>query len=773
MNRFGGVRLTTDLAWPWNLPGVGPAAFVGIAVLLVFLTFWTYKDVRKATRPRVLLLVGLRLLALLVALLAVLRPSLAIPSSVENQGVLLVAVDRSRSMTIQDQHDSLSRWDYLNQLMLDCQPEFERLQREHQISVRLHTFAEQLGDYKPGETADGKRTDFGTMLQSLHDRYAGERHLRGLLVLSDGADNGTRLPALTIAGRVRTLPCPVSTFAFGKTTTSSHQSDIALVNMVPDPSPVPIKGKLTVRGIIDAPGFEGAVVHARLELNGAEVTAGDFKMTKSSGNEVQLTCDAPAEPGEVKVTLKADPLPGEVSQLNNEISTFVTVTKEGLSVLYVEGKFRYWEPKFIRLALAQLPNIRLYETVRLSDLAAPPGDRDVLQFGKQHYDVVILGDISARRLSGGDPEVLEGLRKLVADKGTGLLMIGGYETFGNSDWNNTDVAKVLPVRLDQTGQIDQPVQMVPTQEGLRHFILRLADREQDNERLWLNLPKLDGVTRLGTPKPGAQVLARSASGEPLLVGQLAYGKGRTMAFAGDTTWLWCRSVEDMRLHARFWQQMILWLAKREEANGNLLVLPDSRRLAAGTGLGFRVMMRGKGGIEIPPENMHVEVSIRQPDGKEVKVPLVAERGELRGNFLETDVPGEYELQVSGSGKEMDGSALENLPPGLARFVIYQDEAEMARQGADHAFLQRLATAGGGKSYTAEDLKSFLRGLGTEPDAQDMKHARLWPDWRKGPAASTVASQWSTLTSSGIALFYGIFAGCLCMEWLLRRLWGFV
>ncbi len=36
----------------------------------------------------------------------------------------------------------------------------------------------------------------------------------------------------------------------------------------------------------------------------------------------------------------------------------------------------------------------------------------------------------------------------------------------------------------------------------------------------------------------------------------------------------------MRLQATLWQQMILWLAKKEESDGNLLVLPDSRRGAS-------------------------------------------------------------------------------------------------------------------------------------------------------------------------------------------------
>ena len=199
-----------------------------------------------------------------------------------------------------------------------------------------------------------------------------------------------------------------------------------------------------MKGLIDAPGFEKSNVRVHLELDNKEVAAGDFRLDKTRGNEIQLVCDAPAEPGEVKVALKVDPLPGEISQLNNEISTFVTVTKEGISVLYVDGEFGNWEPKYIRLALSQLPNVRLFQAVRLSNEPSPTEDKDLFLFAKQHYDVVILGDISARRFSGGDPAVLDALHKLVFERGAGLLMIGGYETFGNGDWADTPVAKMLP-----------------------------------------------------------------------------------------------------------------------------------------------------------------------------------------------------------------------------------------------------------------------------------------------------------------------------------------
>ena len=112
--------------------------------------------------------------------------------------------------------------------------------------------------------------------------------------------------------------------------------------------------------------------------------------------------DAPATPGEVKVTLKTDPLPGEASLANKEISTYLTVTKEGLSVLLVD-RLRT-ELKFIREALAGDPRIRVFEAVRQTD-DVPAGD-DIFNFDKQAYDVIVLGYVTAKRLLAADPQAL-------------------------------------------------------------------------------------------------------------------------------------------------------------------------------------------------------------------------------------------------------------------------------------------------------------------------------------------------------------------------------
>src|SRR5262245_16413984 len=113
MHHLASINLTMDPAWPWSIPGTGVPALCVAAVALVGITLWTYHGDQNTSRTRVLILVGLRLFALLLAFLSVLRPSLAIQAPFKNPSTLLIALDRSQSMTISDQHDGLSRWDYL------------------------------------------------------------------------------------------------------------------------------------------------------------------------------------------------------------------------------------------------------------------------------------------------------------------------------------------------------------------------------------------------------------------------------------------------------------------------------------------------------------------------------------------------------------------------------------------------------------------------------------------------------------------------------------
>jgi uncharacterized membrane protein len=829
-----GLTLTFDPAPPWSSSAGLPALGV-VALLLIGLTVWTYYGVTRTSLRRVFTLLGLRLAAALLAVLALLRPSLAYRDEMRVPSVLLFALDGSESMSIQDEIGSQTRWGRLQQVLKDCEPELKKLQDEQNVNVVLYRFANEVADYDPGQPADGKRTDFGQMLHTLFDRHRGERLLRGLVILSDGADNGPpRFEPLTLAGQWRNLPCPLQTFALGKKTTNDQQSNVSLVSITPEPSQVSAKGELTLKAVVDAPGFENKAlrphlfiedqeVPARVFMDGSEILDGSPVLRTTTpadpqrvaellkgleseqpvlrdratqqleqlgqsaapalrqalqGNlsqearqrvegvlaeltnkyEFQLKCNAPPTPGEIKVTVKIDPLPGEKSlDKNKEISTFVTITKEGISVLLVDTLGRYPEPQEIKRTLGSNPRFRVSWVFFSANEAPTAGQRDLLQFDQQAYDVILLGDLTPAQLAAGNPRAATIIEELVR-KGTGVLMMGGEHTFANSDWKNTKLADLLPVDLTSAGPVTRPGKLVPVESQLDHFVLRLADTKTDNLRAWDSLRDLGRITRMGKVKEKeATLLANSTSGDPVLAWK-QYGEGRVMALAANSTIRWVRDPTSKEIYTKFWEHLVIWLARQEETGSSIRIKLRTRRLAAGDPLEFEELkLLNK--TDLPVPGAHFEITVTDPNGNKTRVPSVADQGGDRGTIWNTQTPGEYKIEVTGKGKDAEGNEITGSTIKPVRFLVYQDDAETARRAADHDFLKKLATAGGGAFHRVEELPQFLRQLAAQPVLQGRPKAHLMPDWRRDPTF--------------LFGFFLAFVTLLCVEWFLRRRWGLV
>ncbi len=768
------MSLNFDPIWPWSkldAPGtgvLGPVLYVlliGLLVLLplmaVGLSLGSYLIGPKSVGRRMVPIVLLRLGACLLVFLAILRPSLGFDDPSDKRGLVLVAIDGSESMSILDELDNQSRWAYLQRVLKDNAPALKKLADDKKIDVVFYRFAGDATEVTVAELGkpDGKRTDFGTMLRSVYDGRNGQQPMLGLLVFSDGADNGTKIPALTEAARWRKHPCLIHTFALGKPTTSDRQQDIAVTGITTSPSPqVPIKAELTAKITVDAPGFENRKVRVRLFLDDIEVQAQDTVLALSTNNEVSIKCNAPAKAGEVKVTVRIDTLQGEVNPHNNSIDTYVTVTQEGISVLLVD-KMRAGEPQRICDALAEESRIRLYPVWLRGDQPAAGNGDGLFQFDRQQYDVIILGDVTAKQMRAAHPRALAEIKKLV-DKGSGLIVLGGYANFGNGDWQGTEIADVLPVNLDVQGQSENGTQLFPTADGLSEFkyFMQLTDKKEDAARAWGKLHELEpSTTLLGTLKPGvAKVVAESATKRPLLVAG-KYGEGRTLAFGGDTTHKWIRNPETKAMHHQFWRRLVIWLARQDDMEGSVRVIPDTRRLPLHNDLGFRVEMRSKGNV--PIENGDYKVEVTGPNNLRKTVATVRNGKENRGTFVNTEAPGEYRLEVSGEGKDPSGDPVSDR--ASARFMVYDDDLEMTRRAADHEFLKKLSAAGGGEFHLAKDLGPFLQQFQKQPQEKRRSALRQYPNWR------------TTKLSPFFMLFFLAFVAVLSGEWLLRRRWGMV
>ena len=189
------------------------------------------------------------------------------------------------------------------------------------------------------------------------------------------------------------------------------------------------------------------------------------------------------------------------------------------------------------------------------------------------YDVYILGDVDS---SAFRPDELATLAQSVRE-GAGLLMLGGFHSFGPGGYYATPLADLLPIEMTSLERqnygepirtdlhLAGPLTMLPNaRSAAHHFVTELAPGEA-NLATWGKLPPLEGANNLARDKlkRAAQVLAETSDGKPLLISQEA--GGRVMAFAADSTWRWWMGGFEAQ-HKRFWRQAILWLAHKDQAD---------------------------------------------------------------------------------------------------------------------------------------------------------------------------------------------------------------
>src|SRR5262245_43511238 len=172
---MGGMTSASDWflslrpAYPWSVYPVGLPALALVAALLVALTLWAYLKHPQATRRRVLIVLTLRLLALAVALITALRPSVGVQDDPKLPSHLLLAVDLSESMSVRDEFNNQTRIGAVRKVLERCEPILEDLKNEQNVTVSMYgfgpaEFTEAGGKYDPQAPAEAKRSDYGTLL---------------------------------------------------------------------------------------------------------------------------------------------------------------------------------------------------------------------------------------------------------------------------------------------------------------------------------------------------------------------------------------------------------------------------------------------------------------------------------------------------------------------------------------------------------------------------------------------------------------------------------
>ena len=727
-------------------------ALASIAVLS--LTIWAYRSQLKGTSGGWRWFAfALRIAAVLLCLIAALRPSLMIDEKKKQQSVVLFLIDSSGSMVMADEVGQEKRWEVAKKALEVGRRSIEGKSKD--LDARVFRFDTELHDYKADDPKQpsGRQTDLGSMLLKAVKELQGTR-VSSIVLISDGMSNGGISP-LVAAQQLRAQTIPVVTVGVGTADAGKGSKDLAAKDLIAGPT-VFVKNQPEIRGMISARGYAGQTIEVELYVDKEARPIATKAIKVPEGAEVIPITGLkylPDTPGEKRLTLKVKPKDGELVPTNNEVSTYLDVLKGGLKVLYVQGPDFSWEPRYLTRSLDAAREIHADLKVVREPARAGRGLMDDADFAVGQYDVYILGGLPADHLT---PSQIRQLTTAV-EKGAGLIMLGGRSSFGPGGWAGTALAGVLPMAISPTdGQVEpeEGLKVVPDTMGLDNYVLKLGPNAAETARIWDSLPPITGTNLFGQPRPNAFVLARAKAGRevPLMIGMDNVGKGRVLAFGGET-WPWARSFEDIGriAHAKFWRQAILWLARKENQGESQVKLKlDARRVAVGQKLDLTAIARDAKNEPIPDAQYETTVTRidakDKPEGTPKSVALYPLGDDAKGSYFADAAVGEYEVSVKGTkgGKEIGSDK--------ARFMVYQDDRELENPAADLALLKQISEITGGAPLHSEELGKHLKAL--TPEASDyvfQSEHRIWDNWP----------------------FFLIFAAILTAEWALRKAKGWV
>ncbi len=530
---------------------------------------------------------------------------------------------------------------------------------------------------------------------------------------------------------------------------------------------------------------------------GAKSRAGEEKAEEKSEDEESLAAST------VEQTLA-----------NN--SRLVLVDQGGgpYRVLYVSGRPN-WEFKFLRRAVDDDEQIILAGLLRLARSQPKFDFRDMRTKDKSNFFkgfdnpdeetaerqdqpvLVRLGKIEEAELRDGFPksaadlyryhaividdlessfftqDQLTLLRNFVSARGGGLLMLGGPDSFADGRYDRTPVGDLLPVYLNRSsisglassappppppgglgdeGEGDEQYRLVLTREGWLQPWVRTRKTEDEERRRLETMPPFHTLSRVGTIKPGAVVLAQvldsAGASAPALVAQ-SFGNGQVAALLVGDLWRWGMHRKDPNESdlERAWRQTVRWLVANVPSRVDLAVRPKGGGEDAGSS-SVEITARVRDAEYRPLDNARVSLKIIPPEGGEaLSVDAEADPREP-GTYVASHVaktPGGYRIVATATAP--DGSAVGEREAGWA---AQPSADEFARLTPDREYLKMIAEKTRGEVIDHGNLDGFARGLAS-------RSAPITEPW--------ISPLWHHPAYFALAIL------CLTAEWGLRRVNG--
>lgn len=607
----------------------------------------------------------------------------------------------------------------------------------------------------------GVRTSLGPALEQALRRVAG-RPLAGVVVLSDGrsVEQPTRAQLRPLQSRqVPVIAVPVGS--------ESAPTDFS-ISRVEAPGLAYVRDLVPVSVTVDRRGGSAMPARVRLLDRLTGEVLDEQRLPPDATDQHTLTLTAKKDdPGDGDWRVEVLPDLPDLSGENNTGDVRVEIVDRPIRVVYIDGYPR-WEYRHLKDILVREPSIRSATMMLAADrrylqegtepLGAIPRSREEWNA----IDVIVMGDVRPSLFS---EQQLDDLRSMIADRGGGLIWIGG-PGYTPGAWRGTPASDLLPFSLAADGGSltaggprpwAGPVVMKAAPAAGRYALLQLGESSADPWPGELSDPSLGWTTLRWAQriepsmlKPTTEVLAtaHSAGGgneSAPLVMTMRYGAGRVAYVATDETWRY-RYGRGQAMMERMWIPLVRLMARESLGrSGKAAVLSASPDQAvSGQQVQITLRLVDQALIEKRPEQVRVRVSRTGSAGRPTEVTLRPSGwGEsapavFQGAWSASD-PGMYEI-------EPDEALLADIK-ATVRVSLPEDELRVPQ--SDHAALAALADATGGIVLPPDRLGELashlpnreLRLLG-QPDVETL--------WDK-PIA------WVLLIS------------LLAMEWIGRRL----
>jgi hypothetical protein len=589
---------------------------------------------------------------------------------------------------------------------------------------------------------------------------AGVRHVLGdlrgsppaaIILLSDGVN--TEGESLADAARqARRKGVPLYTVGLGS---EQPLRDLELADLLVDEvvfvdDVVDFEYKLTGHGLA------GKTVEVVLRKKDDDVVLARMRVTiDDEGKPQRLHLPyRPTEVGEFEYVVEVEQLPDEAQPDNNRQQKLVSVRKEQIKVLFVQG-YPNFEFRYLKHMLERDPTVQLNTVLQEADLEYAQTDPTALAVFPVRreelfaYDVVIFGDVNPGFLSAS---VLENLHAFVEQKGGGVAFIAGPRYLPMA-YRGTPIEPLFPIDVG-TAQVPDPEQSIeqgfvaqPTDLGLASPQMQLGDNAAETERIWRDLPPMYWLLEVQQVKPGAHVLAEhptrlTTDGKPLCVFAAQYvGAGKVLFHATDDTWRWRFRVGDV-FFARYWVQAVRYLSRSKLVGQDNGVELSADRREYRRGEPVRMRVRFVDERQAPVADDGVTVVLEREGQQHQRVNLVrnaTNRGVFEGTFNDA-VDGKYHAWVANP--TLEGGA------ASADFLVVAPPGELEHLQMDAAEMKLAAEETRGRFYRISDVERLPHDLpeGNQVPIEALPPVVLWNRW------------WLLAT----------FLGLITTEWILRK-----